>query len=170
MVTTSSPSFTRSSKILTGPFTIQEIIEFCVVQERRATDFEAPKLWKGRSGYKWNARMRCPSKSQAVTLEFPWNWKYLKEKNGQKYLLNFTMTINSRTFRLINSFSVAGKSLGKNEGNVFPFFGGNWNNIFSSYIWALEEEEEEEEEDEKGAFLSLCHNFFFSLSKKWRWN
>ena len=28
----------------------QEIGEYYVVQERRATDFEAPKLWKGRSG------------------------------------------------------------------------------------------------------------------------
>ena len=39
----------------TGPFTIlkpedQEIDEFCVVRESRATDLEAPKLWKGRSG------------------------------------------------------------------------------------------------------------------------
>ena len=39
----------------TIPFTIeepqdQEIDEFHVVQERCATDFEAPKLWKGSSG------------------------------------------------------------------------------------------------------------------------
>ena len=39
----------------TNPFTIwvlrdQEIGEFYVVQERRATDLEAPKLWKGSSG------------------------------------------------------------------------------------------------------------------------
>ena len=39
----------------TGPLKIlkpkdQEIGEFCVVQERYATDFEALKLWKGRSG------------------------------------------------------------------------------------------------------------------------
>ena len=39
----------------TGPFTIlgphiQEIGEFYVVRERHATDFEAPILWKGRSG------------------------------------------------------------------------------------------------------------------------
>ena len=39
----------------TNPFTIlehsdQEIGEFYVVQERRATDFEALKMWKGRSG------------------------------------------------------------------------------------------------------------------------
>ena len=39
----------------TGPFTIlepqhQEIGEFCEVKERRATYFEAQKLWKGRSG------------------------------------------------------------------------------------------------------------------------
>ena len=42
--------------IPTGPFTIsepqdQEIGEFLVVQERRKTGFEAPKLWKSRSGY-----------------------------------------------------------------------------------------------------------------------
>ena len=40
----------------TDPFTIlkshdQEIAEFCVVQERRKTYFEAPKLGKGRSGF-----------------------------------------------------------------------------------------------------------------------
>ena len=39
----------------TVPFPIlephdQEIGEFYVVQKRRVTDFEAPKLWKGRSG------------------------------------------------------------------------------------------------------------------------
>ena len=39
----------------TGPFTIlkpedQERGEFYVVKERRATDLEAPELWKGRSG------------------------------------------------------------------------------------------------------------------------
>ena len=39
----------------TSPFTIlepqdQDIVEFYVVQERRATDFKAPKLWKGLSG------------------------------------------------------------------------------------------------------------------------
>ena len=28
----------------------QEIGEFYVVQERRTTDFEAPKMWKGSSG------------------------------------------------------------------------------------------------------------------------
>ena len=44
--------FTRNP---TNPFTIskprdQEICEFYVVQECRATDFEAPKLWKGSSG------------------------------------------------------------------------------------------------------------------------
>ena len=37
----------------TGPFTIlspqnQEIAEFYQVQERRAADIEAPKVWKGR--------------------------------------------------------------------------------------------------------------------------
>ena len=40
----------------TDPFTTltlqdQEIGEVYVVQERRTTDFEAPKLWKGHSGY-----------------------------------------------------------------------------------------------------------------------
>ena len=40
----------------TKPFTIleprdQEIGEFYVVQKRRATGFEAPKLWKGSSGW-----------------------------------------------------------------------------------------------------------------------
>ena len=40
---------------MTNTFTIseprnQEIGEFYVVQERRATDFEAPKLWKVSSG------------------------------------------------------------------------------------------------------------------------
>ena len=30
----------------------QEIIEFYVVQERRATDFVAPILWKGSSGWR----------------------------------------------------------------------------------------------------------------------
>ena len=39
----------------TNPFTFleprnQEIGEIYVVQERRVTDFEAPKLWKGSSG------------------------------------------------------------------------------------------------------------------------
>ena len=39
----------------TNPFTIlepldQEIGEFYVVQERHATDLDAPKLWKGSSG------------------------------------------------------------------------------------------------------------------------
>ena len=29
----------------------QEIGKFYVVQERRETDFEAPKLWKGSSGW-----------------------------------------------------------------------------------------------------------------------
>ena len=43
-------------KVPTSPFTTFEpqnpqIDEFCVVQERRATDFKAPKLWKGWSGY-----------------------------------------------------------------------------------------------------------------------
>ena len=42
-------------KFPTDPFTIlepcdQEISSFYVDQKRRATDFEAPKLWKGRSG------------------------------------------------------------------------------------------------------------------------
>ena len=46
----------------TGPFTIlyhknQEICEFCAVQERRATVFEASKLWKGRSGQGWKNSM-----------------------------------------------------------------------------------------------------------------
>ena len=41
----------------TRPFTIlepqdQDIGEFYVVQERRTTDFEASKLWKGSSGGK----------------------------------------------------------------------------------------------------------------------
>ena len=45
----------KCSAYPTNPFTIfyprnQEIGEFKVVQERRATDFEAPKLWKGSSG------------------------------------------------------------------------------------------------------------------------
>ena len=40
----------------TNTFTIsepqdQEISEFYVVQDRRATDSEAPKLWKGSSGH-----------------------------------------------------------------------------------------------------------------------
>ena len=45
------------SRFPTGPFTIfkhqdQEICELVyVVQERRATDSEALKLWKGRSGF-----------------------------------------------------------------------------------------------------------------------
>ena len=39
----------------TNPFTMlelqdKEIVEFYVVQERRATDFEAPELWKSSSG------------------------------------------------------------------------------------------------------------------------
>ena len=39
----------------TDPFTIleprdEEIVEFYAEQKRRATDFEAPKLWKGLSG------------------------------------------------------------------------------------------------------------------------
>ena len=42
----------------TSPFAILEpqnmwIHEFHVVQERRATNFKAPKLWKGSSGYDW---------------------------------------------------------------------------------------------------------------------
>ena len=41
----------------TGPLTFlepqyQEMLEFYVVQESRATDYEAAKLWKGRSGTK----------------------------------------------------------------------------------------------------------------------
>ena len=41
-----------------NPFSIlepqdQEIREFYVVQERRATNFEAPKLWKGSSGSRY---------------------------------------------------------------------------------------------------------------------
>ena len=42
----------------TGPFTVfepqdQEVGKFYVVQERRTTDFEASKLWKGRSDSVW---------------------------------------------------------------------------------------------------------------------
>ena len=45
----------QSRESPTNPFIIleprdQEIGEFYVVEERRATDFEAPKLWKGSSG------------------------------------------------------------------------------------------------------------------------
>ena len=36
----------------------QEIGEFYVFQERRATDFEAPKLWKSRSGFVVGKRER----------------------------------------------------------------------------------------------------------------
>ena len=44
------------SHSLTGPFTVlepcdQEIWEFCVVQKRWTTDFQVPKLWKGRFGH-----------------------------------------------------------------------------------------------------------------------
>ena len=47
--------FDRVFHFPTNPFTIleprdQEIGEFYLVQERRATDFEAPKLGKGSSG------------------------------------------------------------------------------------------------------------------------
>ena len=47
----------RSRRNPTNPFTFleprdQEIDEFYLVQERRATDFEAPKLGKGSSGTK----------------------------------------------------------------------------------------------------------------------
>ena len=50
------PSATfKASDCPTSPFTILEpqnpwIDEFYVVQKRRATDFKAPKLWKGSSG------------------------------------------------------------------------------------------------------------------------
>ena len=46
---------TMETRDPTNPFTMlepqdQEIGEFYVLQERRATDFEASKLWKGSSG------------------------------------------------------------------------------------------------------------------------
>ena len=64
--------------IPTDTFTIpepqdHEIGEFYVVQKRRATDFKAPKLWKGRSGY-------------VFWLSFPATWEisaysvYIKKK------------------------------------------------------------------------------------------
>ena len=45
----------RQANTPTNLFTIselqdQKIVEFYVVQKRRATDFEASKLWKGSSG------------------------------------------------------------------------------------------------------------------------
>ena len=51
----SNSAVMTSLKFPTGPFTIQalhdqEIGEFCLVSERRATDFEAPKLRKARYG------------------------------------------------------------------------------------------------------------------------
>ena len=44
----------KGKKLHASPFTVLEprdqgIGKYCVVQKRRATDFEAPKLWKGRS-------------------------------------------------------------------------------------------------------------------------
>ena len=43
------------SQYPTGPFKVlqlqdPEIVGFSLVKERLATDFKAPKLWKGRSG------------------------------------------------------------------------------------------------------------------------
>ena len=48
-------SLNKKQTYPTDPFSIsepqnQEIAEFYLVQERRKTDFEAPKLWKDRSG------------------------------------------------------------------------------------------------------------------------
>ena len=55
----SKPDAQQDKKFPTDIFTIpepqdQEIGEFFVVQERRATDYEAPKLWKGRLGCPFN--------------------------------------------------------------------------------------------------------------------
>ena len=54
------------NKLPTNIFTIlepldQEIGECYVLQERRVTDFEAPKLWKGSSGFK--ALLLCKNRS-----------------------------------------------------------------------------------------------------------
>ena len=73
--------FTLSARAdLTNPFTIlesldQEIGKFYVVQERRATNFEDPKLWKGLSGsfnsegHKVNVR-RSPREMQFCLFSF----------------------------------------------------------------------------------------------------
>ena len=66
------PNIEQFWSLPTNPLTIlepqnQEIGELYVAQERCATDFEAPKLWKGSSG-----------SSRYVDLRF---WKYIKS-NG----------------------------------------------------------------------------------------
>ena len=60
----------------TDPFAIldpqhQEIWEFYEVQKRRATDFEAPKLWKDRSGMKGFAENSAAAWAQTSYRWFP---------------------------------------------------------------------------------------------------
>ena len=49
----------------------QEIGEFYVVQECHATDFEAPKLWKGSSGSNLAASVSCPFGIGAYRIDTP---------------------------------------------------------------------------------------------------
>ena len=61
----------RADSYPTSPFTILEphnprIVEFYAVQERRATNFKAPKLWRGSSGTGYTTR---PSISQFLAIK-----------------------------------------------------------------------------------------------------
>ena len=54
---------------------VQEMGEFYMFQKRRETDFEAPKLWKGRSGGRRRIFFYGSSQQLRDSFIFPWPWK-----------------------------------------------------------------------------------------------